>query len=154
LSAVPEQTGDNCKAVLSRQWRESVFRQLLTLLWSAIFLRSVAAAGAACYLHVAELTAYRLKSIADGKSPLVLQSVHAVFRAAALLGVEIGETAETAGAIAEFLKVGSLVTSSALCTVFMSDNLCLTQRLDFHRPTDQNLSAYCRPAPSSSSTSL
>lgn len=50
------------------------------------FLRTVAA-GAACYLHVAESTASRLKSIAEGISPLPLRSAASVERLAAKLGI-------------------------------------------------------------------
>ncbi|MFZ2653334.1 MAG: anaerobic carbon-monoxide dehydrogenase catalytic subunit [Victivallales bacterium] len=51
------------------------------------FLRSVAA-GAACYLHVAESTALRLKSIASGKSPLPLRSEKSADELAQILGIE------------------------------------------------------------------
>lgn len=64
------------------------------------FLRSVAA-GSACYLHVAEATASRLKSIASGVSPLPLRSEKSVHELAAVLGVK-GETVnEKAGKIAD-----------------------------------------------------
>ena len=49
-------------------------------------LRSVAA-GAACYLHVAESTASRLKSIAKGVSELKLRSPEALDKLAGILGV-------------------------------------------------------------------
>ncbi|MFA6102712.1 MAG: anaerobic carbon-monoxide dehydrogenase catalytic subunit [Victivallaceae bacterium] len=64
------------------------------------FLRSVAA-GAACYLHVAESTAARLKSIAAGISPLQLRSEKSVHELAALLGIEGSSTNEKAGGIAD-----------------------------------------------------
>jgi len=54
------------------------------------FLRTVAA-GSACYLHVAESTASRLKSIGEGTSPLPLRSESAMARLAKTLGVS-GET--------------------------------------------------------------
>jgi carbon-monoxide dehydrogenase catalytic subunit len=50
------------------------------------FLRAVAA-GSACYLHVAESTAARLKSIASGVSPLPLRSRQSVETLAQKLGV-------------------------------------------------------------------
>jgi carbon-monoxide dehydrogenase catalytic subunit len=50
------------------------------------FLRSVAA-GSACYLHVAESTALRLKSIASGKSPLRLRSEESANELAKMLGI-------------------------------------------------------------------
>ena len=64
------------------------------------FLRSVAA-GSACYLHVAESTASRLKSIASGISPIPLRSEKSVHELAALLGIEGSSTNEKAGRIAD-----------------------------------------------------
>ncbi|MCE5276747.1 MAG: anaerobic carbon-monoxide dehydrogenase catalytic subunit [Planctomycetaceae bacterium] len=49
-------------------------------------LRSVAA-GAACYLHVAESTARRLKAIGEGVSPLTIRSKDSLDALAAKLGV-------------------------------------------------------------------
>ncbi len=57
------------------------------------FLRAVAA-GSACYLHVAEATARRLKSIAEGTSPLPLRSEKSVDALASMLGIE-GEDVQT-----------------------------------------------------------
>ena len=51
------------------------------------FLRAVAA-GSACYLHVAEATARRLNSIAEGTSPLPLRSEKSVDALASMLGIE------------------------------------------------------------------
>ena len=64
------------------------------------FLRSVAA-GSACYLHVAESTASRLKSIASGISPIPLRSEKSVHELAVLLGIEGSSTNEKAGRIAD-----------------------------------------------------
>ena len=64
------------------------------------FLRSVAA-GSACYLHVAESTASRLKSIASGISPIPLRSEKSVHELAALLGIEGSSTNEKAGRITD-----------------------------------------------------
>ncbi|MHB9140080.1 MAG: anaerobic carbon-monoxide dehydrogenase catalytic subunit, partial [Victivallaceae bacterium] len=64
------------------------------------FLRSVAA-GSACYLHVAESTATRLKSIASGVSPLPLRSEKSVVELAALLGLYGGSVQEKAAGIAD-----------------------------------------------------
>ncbi len=64
------------------------------------FLRSVAA-GSACYLHVAESTASRLKSIASGVSPIPLRSEKSVHELAALLGIEGKNTNDKAGKIAD-----------------------------------------------------
>lgn len=66
------------------------------------FLRSVAA-GSACYLHVAEATAMRLKSIAAGNSPLSLRSPESVEKLAAMLGITQGYTMEKAGQIADIV---------------------------------------------------
>ena len=62
-------------------------------------LRTVAA-GAACYLHVAESTARRLKSIADGASPLTLRGIKTLDRVADKLRIPKGTTAERASALA------------------------------------------------------
>lgn len=64
------------------------------------FLRSVAA-GSACYLHVAESTAARLKSIASGISPLPLRSEKSVDELALLLGIEGDGVKDKAGKIAD-----------------------------------------------------
>jgi carbon-monoxide dehydrogenase catalytic subunit len=64
------------------------------------FLRSVAA-GSACYLHVAESTALRLKSIASGKSPLPLRSEKSADELALLLGINGDNTMDKAGKIAD-----------------------------------------------------
>jgi carbon-monoxide dehydrogenase catalytic subunit len=64
------------------------------------FLRSVAA-GSACYLHVAESTAARLKSIATGVSPLPLRSEKSVNELAALLGIAGESVHEKAAGIAD-----------------------------------------------------
>ncbi len=60
------------------------------------FLRAVAA-GSACYLHVAESTASRLKAIAEGVSPLPLRSRASVEKLAAKLGIA-GDTIEAKAA--------------------------------------------------------
>ncbi len=64
------------------------------------FLRSVAA-GAACYLHVAESTAARLKAIASGVSPLQLRSEKSVEELAAVLGIEGSSVKDKAEKIAD-----------------------------------------------------
>lgn len=64
------------------------------------FLRAVAA-GAACYLHVAESTASRLKSIATGDSPLRLRSEKSLDELAAKLGVSGGSVKELARGVAD-----------------------------------------------------
>ena len=64
------------------------------------FLRSVAA-GSACYLHVAEATAMRLKSIAAGTSPLSLRSEASLDKLAATLGISGANAMEKAGKIAD-----------------------------------------------------
>ena len=64
------------------------------------FLRAIAA-GSACYLHVAESTAARLKSIATGKSPLTLKSEKSVNELAAHLGLKGDTINEKAEAIAD-----------------------------------------------------
>ena len=64
------------------------------------FLRSVAA-GSACYLHVVEATAQRLKSIAAGKSKLKLRSEKSLWELASALGIEGGEELAVAGEIAD-----------------------------------------------------
>lgn len=64
------------------------------------FLRAVAA-GSACYLHVAESTATRLKSIAAGVSPLPLRSLESVDRLADKLGIKADSIEAKAIAIAD-----------------------------------------------------
>jgi carbon-monoxide dehydrogenase catalytic subunit len=64
------------------------------------FLRAVAA-GSACYLHVVESTARRLKAIATGVSPLTLRAPESVDALAALLGVTGATCAAKAAAIAD-----------------------------------------------------
>jgi len=64
------------------------------------FLRAVAA-GAACYLHVVESTARRLKAIATGVSPIALRSPESVDALAALLGVTGATCEKKAEAIAD-----------------------------------------------------
>lgn len=64
------------------------------------FLRSVAA-GSACYIHVAEATAMRLKSIAEGKSPLPLRSEASLDKLASSLGISGADAMEKAGKIAD-----------------------------------------------------
>ncbi|MGE4545352.1 MAG: anaerobic carbon-monoxide dehydrogenase catalytic subunit [Pedobacter sp.] len=56
------------------------------------FLRMVAA-GSACYLHVCEATAKRLKAIGEGVSPLPIRSKQSLDELAAMFGIE-GETTE------------------------------------------------------------
>ncbi len=64
------------------------------------FLRAVAA-GSACYLHVAESTASRLKSIAEGRSPLPLRSMTSVENLAKKLGISGDSINAKAAGIAE-----------------------------------------------------
>lgn len=64
------------------------------------FLRAVAA-GSACYLHVAESTARRLKSIAEGTSPLPLRSEESVHQLADMLGTGGEDVKSKAKNIAE-----------------------------------------------------
>jgi len=67
------------------------------------FLRSVAA-GAACYLHVAEAAAGRLQSIADGTSPLPLRSPEAVDRLARTFHLTGDTVTDRAGQIASAVR--------------------------------------------------
>ena len=64
------------------------------------FLRSVAA-GSACYLHVVEATAHRLKSIATGKSPLKLRSEKSLKELAEVFEITESDTMSTAEAVAD-----------------------------------------------------
>ena len=64
------------------------------------FLRSVAA-GSACYLHVVEATAHRLKSIATGKSPLKLRSEKSLKELAEVFQITESDTMATAEAVAD-----------------------------------------------------
>ncbi len=64
------------------------------------FLRSVAA-GSGCYIHVAEATARRLKSISEGKSPLPLRSQKSVDELAKTLGITGNSVMDKAGKIAD-----------------------------------------------------
>ena len=70
------------------------------------FLRMVAA-GSACYLHVAESTARRLKSIAIGTSPLKIRSEKSVHELAVKLGVVAEDVKQEAAGIAD-LVLGDL----------------------------------------------
>jgi carbon-monoxide dehydrogenase catalytic subunit len=64
------------------------------------FLRMVAA-GSACYLHVCEATAKRLKSIGEGVSPLPLRSKQSLDELAAKFGIEAATTEEKARLVAD-----------------------------------------------------
>jgi carbon-monoxide dehydrogenase catalytic subunit len=64
------------------------------------FLRMVAA-GSACYLHVCEATARRLKAIGEGLSPLPIRSAQSLDELAALFGVEGSSTGEKARMVAD-----------------------------------------------------
>ncbi len=64
------------------------------------FLRMVAA-GSACYLHICEATARRLKAIGEGISPLPIRSAQSLDELAALFGVDGGTTAEKARKVAD-----------------------------------------------------
>ncbi len=64
------------------------------------FLRAVAA-GSACYLHVAESTAERLKAIASGVSPLALRSESSALELAKTLGIKADGALDSAEKIAE-----------------------------------------------------
>lgn len=64
------------------------------------FLRMVAA-GSACYLHVCEATAKRLKSIGEGISPLPIRSKQSLDELAAMFGIEAETTAEKARLVGE-----------------------------------------------------
>ena len=63
-------------------------------------LRTVAA-GSACYLHVVEATAQRLKSIAAGNSPLKIRSEKSLRDLAGAFGIAGTEIMELAGGVAE-----------------------------------------------------
>lgn len=63
-------------------------------------LRSVAA-GSACYLHVVESTAHRLKSIAIGKSPLNIRSEQSLRELATAFGIPDSDLLTLAGAVAD-----------------------------------------------------
>jgi carbon-monoxide dehydrogenase catalytic subunit len=64
------------------------------------FLRMVAA-GSACYLHVCEATARRLKAIGEGVSPVPIRSRKSLDELAALFGVEGATTEEKARLVAD-----------------------------------------------------
>ena len=64
------------------------------------FLRMVAA-GSACYLHVCESTARRLKAIGEKVSPLPIRSAQSLDELAALFGVEGATTGEKARMVAD-----------------------------------------------------
>jgi carbon-monoxide dehydrogenase catalytic subunit len=64
------------------------------------FLRTVAA-GSACYLHICEATARRLKSIGEGISPLPIRSPKSLDQLAALFGIEAETTEEKARLVAD-----------------------------------------------------
>ncbi|MEZ4600038.1 MAG: anaerobic carbon-monoxide dehydrogenase catalytic subunit [Syntrophotaleaceae bacterium] len=64
------------------------------------FLRTVAA-GSACYLHVCEATARRLKAIGEGISPLPIRSRKSLDELAELFGVEADTTEEKARLVAD-----------------------------------------------------
>lgn len=64
------------------------------------FLRMVAA-GSACYLHVCEATARRLKSIGEGVTPLSLRSQQSLDELAAMFGIEAETTEEKARLVAD-----------------------------------------------------
>ena len=59
------------------------------------------AAGSACYLHVCEATARRLKSIGEGVSPLPIRSAKSLDELAAMFGVEGSSTGEKARLVAD-----------------------------------------------------
>lgn len=63
-------------------------------------LRAVAA-GSACYLHVVESTARRLKSIGEGVTPLRLRAEDALDELAMVLGVSGGSVSEKAVKVAD-----------------------------------------------------
>lgn len=63
-------------------------------------LRSVSA-GAACYLHVVESTAHRLRSIGSGTSPLTLRSEQSLRDLAATIGVKADDVSGLAVAVAD-----------------------------------------------------
>lgn len=64
------------------------------------FLRMVAA-GSACYLHVCEATARRLKSIGEGVSPLPLRSKQSLDDLAEMFGISADTTEEKARLVAD-----------------------------------------------------
>ena len=64
------------------------------------FLRMVAA-GSACYLHVCEATARRLKSIGEGVSPLPIRSGQSLDELAVLFGIGGSSTEEKARLVAD-----------------------------------------------------
>ena len=64
------------------------------------FLRMVAA-GSACYLHVCEATARRLKAIGEGVSPIPIRSQKSLDELAAMFGVEAATTADKARLVAD-----------------------------------------------------
>ncbi|MDK2847299.1 MAG: anaerobic carbon-monoxide dehydrogenase catalytic subunit [Desulfuromonadales bacterium] len=64
------------------------------------FLRMVAA-GSACYLHVCEATARRLKSIGEGVTPLSLRSQQSLDELAAMFDIEAETTEERARLVAD-----------------------------------------------------
>ncbi len=66
------------------------------------FLRTVAA-GSACYLHVLESAARRLKAIATGKSSVRIRSEKSLNDLARQLGVSEKGTKEKAGAVADLI---------------------------------------------------
>lgn len=64
------------------------------------FLRTVAA-GAACYLHVCEATARRLRAIGEGLSPIPMRSPKSLDTLAALFGIEAATTQQKALLVAD-----------------------------------------------------
>jgi anaerobic carbon-monoxide dehydrogenase catalytic subunit len=64
------------------------------------FLRTVAA-GSACYLHICEATARRLKAIGEGISPLAIRSPKSLDQLAVLFGVEAETTKDKARLVAD-----------------------------------------------------
>ncbi|MHC4887170.1 MAG: anaerobic carbon-monoxide dehydrogenase catalytic subunit, partial [Planctomycetota bacterium] len=65
-------------------------------------LRAVAA-GSACYLHVVESTAFRLRSIADGHSAIALRSEASLAKLAESLGVGGGTVQDQAKGVADVI---------------------------------------------------
>ncbi len=93
-------------------------------------LRAVSA-GAACYLHVVESTARRLKAIGDGTSPITLRAEDALDELAVILGVTGGSVAERAVNVADAILDD--LYKARFDQMALVEKLSLPQRVDCWR---------------------
>lgn len=93
-------------------------------------LRAVGA-GAACYLHVVEATARRLKAIGDGTSPVKLRAEDALDELAMILGVTGGSVSERAVNVADAILDD--LYKARFEPMALVEKLSLPQRLDCWR---------------------